>query len=243
MEPRIPLVKFSGYDPQADYFAAFFDEKFWLLRPGQTLPCSVREMAAAERAECERIRRPESLFWSIAEAAERLVSRAARARSLTKLQGVVGLPSSLSIDVQIQRTQDSPVPFADFEGPLHAGDQLYYSVRNQGRTAWDVFLFYMDSQLGIQALQEPGQSARVLPGEKIDAQLLGTINDKTTGAESLVVIAEPVRAGLEADYAFLAQDSHLYVRLRGLGQKESPLQTTLAGMLSADPGRCACEGS
>ena len=154
---------------------------------------------------------------------------------MTKLQGAGALPNSLSVDVQVRRpTQDAPVSFADVDGPLHAGDQLYYSVRNQGRSPWDVFLFYVDSELGIQALQERGQSARVLPGEEIDTQLLGRINDRTLGSESLVIIAEPVRDGLEADYTFLAQDSHADVTLRGRGPI-SPLQTMLEGMLSADP--------
>ena len=56
MEPQVPLVNFSGYDAGADYFAAFFGNKFWLLRPGQTLPCAVRKVDVAERAECERTR-------------------------------------------------------------------------------------------------------------------------------------------------------------------------------------------
>ena len=81
-----------------------------------------------------------------------------------------------------------------------AGDQIYYSVRNirnKRPTAWDISLFYVDSQFGIQALQERGHSARIQPGEKLDTQLLGTINAETLGAESLVVIAEPVRDGVE----------------------------------------------
>ena len=236
LEPHVPLAKFSDYDPGADYFTAFFEEKFWLLRPGQTLPCSVQKIADTERDECERTRQPEQLMWAKAEEAERLVSRAAKVRTLTKLQGVFNLPSSLSVDVQVKRpAQDALVSLSDHVGPLHAGDQLYYSVRNQGLAAWDIFLFFVDSQFGIQSLQEYGQSARILPNEKFDPRLLGTINDRTLGVESLVVIAEPVRDGVEADYHFLTQDSYQQVTTRGKGAPmKSPLQTILDG-ISTDP--------
>ena len=60
----VPLVDFSADDQDADYFAAIFDGKFWLLRPGQTLPCSVRRISDAERVECEQTRQPEQLLWS-----------------------------------------------------------------------------------------------------------------------------------------------------------------------------------
>ena len=237
LEPHVPLVKFSdGYDPSADYFAAFFDEKFWLLRPGQILPCSVQDLTEIDRVECERAHQPEQLFWSVAMEAEHLISRAARARSLTKLQGVVNLPSSLSVDVWVQRSnsvQDVSVSLDDYVGSLHAGDQIYYSVRNEGSTAWDIFLFYVDSQLGIQALQDRGHSARLLPDETIDTKLLGEINNKTLGAESLVVIAEPARDGVEADYNFLAQGRWSRVRTRGT-RVLSPLRAILEG-LSVDP--------
>ena len=238
LAPRVPLVKFSAYDPDADYFVAFFEEKFWLLRPGQTPPCSVQKITATERVKCERTRQPEQLLWSTAEEAERLVSRAAKARTLTKLQGVTSLPSSLSVDVQVKRLeQDAPVSLGDHGGPLHAGDELYYSVRNirnKRPTTWDISLFYVDSQFGIQALQDRGHSARIQPGEKIDTQLLGTINAETLGVESLVVIAEPVRDGVEADYHFLTQDSYEQVTMKGTLGLKTPLQTILEG-ISADP--------
>lgn len=236
LESRVPLVRFSDYDKDADYFAAFHDEKFWLLRPGQSLPCSVQDISVTKRAECERNRSPQYIFWSTETDAERLVSRAARARSLTKLQGVIGLPDALSLSVQIQKSgAEAPMFLDEHVGPLRAGDKLYYSVHNRGRTAWDVFLFHVDSQLGIQALQEPGHSARVLDREKIDTRFLGTINDETKGAESLVIIAEPVRDGVEPDYYFLAQDSWTQTRTRGRGGGgKSPLETMLE-RISVDP--------
>ena len=51
---KIPLIEFVGYDSDAYYFAAFFGGKFWLLQPGQTLPCSVQVITEEERRKCER---------------------------------------------------------------------------------------------------------------------------------------------------------------------------------------------
>ena len=251
LEAHVPLAQFSdGNDSGADYFAAFFEERFWLLRPGQTLPCSVRKMTDEERAECERTRQPERLFWSTAEAAQDLVSRAAVARSLTKLQGVLSLPRKLSIDIQVWRsTQNAPVSLSSQEGPLYAGDEIYYSVHNRGGLDWDVLLFHVDSQFGIQPLQAPGQSVRVLRGEKIDMAPLGTINDQTLGPESLVVIVEPVRDGVEPYYGFLVQESWANVVLRGEGGvvlrgppgPRSPLQAILEEM-PGDPEAARLRG-
>lgn len=236
---HVPLAHFSdGNDSGADYFAAFFDERFWLLRPGQTLPCSARKVSDEERAQCERSRQPESLFWSTAEAAQDLVSRAAVARSLTKLQGVLSLPRKLSVDVQVWRpTQNAPVLLSSLEGPLYAGDEIYYSIDNRGGLNWDVLLFHVGSHFGIQPLQESGESVRVLKGEEIKA-LLGTVNDQTLGLESLVVIAEPVDTGLEPDYSFLHQESWSNVALRKGGvvfRGRAPIMSPLQAILEVMP--------
>ena len=229
MKPRLHLVELTGYDPDADYFAAVFDGRFWLLRPGQTLPCSARRTTDDERARCERTRRREQILWSDLDAAADLVARAARARNLSKLQAtVVNPPSDLSIEIEVQRSaQAASRPLSTHRGPLHTGDKLYYSIRNKTNAKWDVFLFHVDSQLGIHALTQRGRSVRVSADEALDRKLLGTITSDTQGEESLVVIAEPARDGLEADYHFLSQESYRNVATRSDDASRTPLQATL----------------
>ena len=226
------------------YFAAFFDGKFWLLRPDQTLPCSVRRVSDAERAECERTRQPEQLLRNEEglQEVKKLVSRAANSRALTKLQEFVGKPSSLHVDILVQGlSEKEPIALGKRADSkiLHPGDKLFLKVRNTGKEDWDIFFFYVDSRLGITALQDPGQSARVLRDEELD-QHLGTINDETLGVESIVIIAEPRREGVEADYYFLAQDTWKDVATKGAGQR-SPFEVLLKEM-QKDPASSRTKG-
>ena len=232
--PRVPLAEFEEDATGPDYYATFFDSRFWLLRRGQTLPCDVRpEIVTDDQLDkCVEERIPESLLGTEtpdADSAATLVLKAARARMLTRFQEVVGLPGSLTIDVLVKRRmREEPVSRIDDPGPLHAGDKVFYRVRNDAGTAWDVFFFYVNSQLGIEALQDPGQSVRVLPGEAGVTEL-GIIDDSTVGVESLVVITEPVtaRGGVESDYSFLEQLHHRWVVTRG---RSSPTQETLEAL-------------
>ena len=167
---NIPLVEFSDYNSDADYFAAFFDDKFWLLQPGQTLPCSVQVITEEERLKCEeRNRVPEPLFWSAPDDTRTLVSRAARARNLVKLQSFSSVPSSLKLKIEIGRKNGidpsggpkvGRLSLGELKGLLQAGDSVYVSARNEDRDAWDIFFFFVDSNLGITPMQDYGESAR-----------------------------------------------------------------------------------
>ena len=216
--PAVPLVEFVEYRTDADYFAAFFDGRFWLLTPGQSLPCDVRAlMLAGDAFDCIAERDAESLLWAPADAVEALVRKAARARTLTKLEALAR-PSRLAIAVQILAPgMDAPVSRLDRPGALYPGDEVYFSVENSAGTPWDVFFFYVASDLQIQALQVPGQSVRVLPGESIN-EFLGEITNTTIGTESLVIIGDPVERigdGVEADYWFLQQEGHPNIATKG----------------------------
>ena len=228
--PRVALVEFVDYRPDSDYFSTFFDAKFWLLRPGQSLPCDVRKYELVGDAfDCIAEREEELLFWSPPDKAEELIRKAARVRTLTKLEGLTG-PSSLAIDVELRRGMDAPVSRILDPGPLYPGDEVYYSVENGTKKPWDIFFFYVASNLQIQALQAPGQSARILPGERV-SEYLGEIDSSTIGTESLVMIADPVARvgdGVEADYSFLEQDAYVRSATKGAQQGDvSPVQDAL----------------
>ncbi|MCY3681726.1 MAG: caspase family protein [Gemmatimonadetes bacterium] len=238
---NIPLVEFSAFDPDADYFAAFFDDRFWLLRPDQTLPCSVQVITEEQRLKCERERRertriPEPLFWSAPDDAHTLVSRAARARNLVKLQSFSNVPSSLKLKVEIERNARR-FSLTEQKGLLKAGDKVYVSASNESQDAWDIFFFYVDSNLGITPMQDYGKSARVQSKKRIDIEV-GTVNDRTVGAESLVIIADPARDGKQANYHFLAQKGYEKIALRGKGNRQSsqksPLQLIMEGIWEGD---------
>lgn len=242
LEPQVEFVEFADDNSDADYFVAFFENRFWLLRLGQSLPCSVRRIAEDQRHQCEETRQPEQHLWSPPEDAPMLLSKAAKVAQLNRLQGMVSSPDTLSIDVQVQRSaHEALVSLAQSPEPLNPGATIYYSIHPDSDISWDVFLFYVDSQLGITALLNPGHSVRVSPGEKI-AKKLGTINDETLGVESLVIIAEPAEEhyGIESDYYFLTQDSHDLVLTKGKSSS-SPL-ASLLGEIWAESDELSTKG-
>ena len=242
---NIPLVEFSDYNSDADYFAAFFGGKFWLLQPGQTLPCSVQVITEEERRKCERTRIPEPIFWSEPDEASRLLRRAARARNLVKLQSFSSTPTSPKLTVEIGRKKNiSPsterkieyLSLADINGVLKDGDTVFVSTIDKIRDTWDVFFFWVDSRLGITALQEIGVSVRLWRGDSINRHPVALIGTKTSGTESLVIIADPARDGREANYHFLEQERYGKVATRGKGVRapRSPLQAILEGVWAGD---------
>ena len=240
-EAEPPLVEFDRDDVNADYFAAFFDGRFWLLRPEQQLPCSARRLTREERRECERTRDPEPLFWSTPAEVGTLVQRAARASNLVRLQAFSSVPSSLLLDVQVERA-GAVLSLEETSGALEEGDRVFVNMANIATgEAWDVFFFYVDANLGIQALQAYGASARLRGGDT-RRTALGTISTDTVGTESLVIIVDPADDGVEANYGFLAQEAvpaggqgtAVGVGLEFRGGPASPLQAVLDGVWRGD---------
>ena len=231
----IPFVTFWRDDRAADYFAAFFDDRFWLLQQGQQLPCSVRPIAERGIAPCEDPRGAEDLFSSTAEEAGTLVGRAARARNLLKLQSLQGTPASLEISVEIGRERGT-LSLREVGRTLREGDRVSVTVANSGVAGWDLFFFYVDSRLAIAPLLAPGASARIGVGQERRLQV-GRIETATVGTESLVVIADPAGDGIEANYSFLAQEGlerGLEFVGRGRGGSGSPLEAVLDGIWRGD---------
>ena len=240
----IPLVEFSGtYDSDADYFAAFFDDMFWLLRPGQTLPCEVQRISEEKRNDCKGERVPEQLFRSEPNKVAGLVWKAAKVRNLVKLQAFAGIPDSLKLKVEIGRRKnigpsgERPIEYlslADIDGVLQGGDTVFISTSEKVREARDVSFFWIDSSLGIAALQEFGRSVRVQRGDSINRKPVVLIGTRTVGTESLVIIADPARDGdgREANYRFLAEEGYDEIATRGTAVRtaRSPLQAILEGV-------------
>ena len=175
-----------------------------------------------------------------------LVSRAARARNLVKLQSFSNVPASLKLKVEIERKNGIGHPgdpktgrfsLGELKGLLKAGDKVYVSASNGSRDAWDIFFFYVDSNLDITPMQDYGESTRVKSKARID-MLVGTVNDRTVGEESLVIIADPARDGKEANYYFLAQEGYEKIATRGKDNlrspQKSPLQLIMEGVWKGD---------
>lgn len=222
---NIPWAEFSTYNSSADYLAAFFDDKFWLLRPGQTLPCSAQRITEEKRLECERTWVPEPLFWSEPDSVSTLVSRAVRARNLVKLQLFSSVPATLKLEVEIER-KNSMDPsgnpntkrflLSEQKGLLKAGDRVYVKASNESRLdAWGIFSFYVDSKLGITPRPSKDQPFRIEKKRNNMPILIGEISNRTIGTESLVIIAERVRDGRESNYNFFTQKRYEKIDIPG----------------------------
>ena len=241
----IPFVTFRPDDGDADYFAAFFGGRFWLLQPEQQLPCLVRPISEEGSSACDDARTPEALFSSTPQEAGILVRRAAKARNLVKLQAFRSAPPSLEMAVEIERARGT-LSLSEAGNTLREGDGVSVTVSNSGVAGWELFFFYVDSRLGIAPLQDYGTSARVSGGQERRLDI-GTITSSTVGTESLVIIADPAGDGIEANYSFLAQeglsvfDRDLERARRGRGGAVSPLEAVLDGIWRGD-GNAAARG-
>lgn len=219
MAKDVPLARFVEGDPDADFHAAIFEDRFWLLQRGQSLPCRVRRFNRIERRECERSRQPEALFYEAPDKAVRLVNRAVRAWNLVKLQSASRLPRNLTVEVEIERGAGNFLSLHDdwqeHNGVFRAGDVLHLTIENRRSSPWDFHIFYVDSLLGISPVELPEQSPRIDAGTELARMQLGTITTDTVGQEALVVIFEPAPDGLRSSYAFLAQDRIDTVQTKG----------------------------
>ena len=238
----IPFVSFRPGDREGDYFAAFFGSRFWLLRPDQQLPCSVRP-TEEESGYCDDALASRGLFWSTPEEAGDLVGRAARARNLVKLQAFRSASAGLETVVEIGRGTRT-LSLSEAGRTLREGDRVSVSVANSAVAGWDLFFFYVDSTLAILPLQAYGTSARIGGGQERRLDI-GTITTSTIGTESLVVIADPAGDGIEANYSFLAQeglsvfDRDVDVGRGGRGGPASPLEALLDGIWRGDGSAAA----
>ena len=237
-EGGIPFVEFSHEDPDSDFFAAFFDEKFHLLKRGQTLPCEIQPPQKEGREDCERS--PEKFFEWTPEDAGSLIRKAARARNLVRLQGAGALGGGLEFDVEVQRSARTGAALQEgknylsreeVDGVRRDGDVVVVSTKAEPRDSWDVSFFWVDSQFGITSLQRAGESVRIRGRERLERRPVARVGTDTTGEESLVIIAEPVRDGIQSNYHFLEQERHAAMATRATKEAEaSPLRVLMEGL-------------
>ena len=241
-EGKIPLVEFNDYDSDADYFAAFFQGKFHLLRHGQTLPCSEQLISEDERRICEDERVPEVYFTAEPDKVAGLVWSAAKVRNLVRLQAISVSSASLKLEVEIKRevnlgpsgkSKTDYLSLSDIGGKLKADDIVTIRTTEEARDNWNLFFFWIDAHLGITAFQQWGPSIQLERGKSITRTDVVKVGTETTGTESFVIIADPGRRGIDANYRFLAQKPWSQIATRG-GNKtirtrtdRSPLQAIL----------------
>ena len=240
----MPFVEFAHEDPDSDFFAAVFDEKFHLLRRGQTLPCDVRPPGAEAGGDCER--EAETFFESSSAGAGSLIRKAAKATNLVRLQGASRMGGGLEFNVEVLRSRrdgSSPLEGEDYlsqeevGGVLRDGDVVVVSNEDEPKDPWDVWFFWVDSQFGITSLQRAGESVRILGRERLDRRPVAQVGVRTTGEESLVIIAEPVRDGIQPSYRFLEQERHEYVSTRGKAGGASPLAALMEALWASSEVR------
>ena len=214
---NLPFVEFSDYDGDADYFAAFYQGKFRLLRPGQLLPCAEQRLNKEERRQCKEPFHPEGVFYSSPEGAGDLVSRTAKAANLLKLQSLYGNTGDFLLDIEVTRAGEQESTPMVAGSTLHTDDVVTVNISNNSDEHRDIVLFYVDSRLGITPLLNDSRSIRILSREEKPLKVV-KITDKTLGTESLVVISEIANRQVGYNYAFLQQDSYSQVDFRGKGE-------------------------
>jgi hypothetical protein len=119
------------------------------------------------------------------------------------------------VEVAMKLTsQGKQMPYAPEQVPqLHAGDRISVSLRNNGITAVDVTMLYVDAHYGINVLFPSGGGAsnRLEPWAVHDFDI--DITDDTLGMERMLTIAVNAAKGQErSDFSFLAQPSLSTVR-------------------------------
>ena len=232
---EIPFVEFSDYDGDADFFAAFYQGKFRLLRPGQLLPCAAQRLSDEERRQCKEPFHPEGVFYSTPEGTGDLVSRAAKAANLLKLQSLYGHSSDFLLNIEVRRAGEQESTPMAAGSALHTEDVVIVNISNNGYTPRDIVLFYVDSRLGITPLLSDGGSDRI-KGRKEKQLEVVDITDETLGTESLVIISEIDNRQVGHNYAFLQQDRYSHVHFRGKSRSRgSPALEMLRGVWAEDP--------
>lgn len=167
-----------------------------------------------------------------ADAVAELLQRVFRARNLIKL--AAGFHSGADrgrgpLRVNLELLSQSGSPLADAT-VLVPGEKVEWKITNEGTTAVDLTLLFIDSQLAIApAYPQPGDLSgnRLEPGKS--CSITGTVSGNTVGTEHLVAIAARAR-GPQRNFCCLAEPAldaaqKLVPKLRGgeEGVFESPL--------------------
>lgn len=115
--------------------------------------------------------------------------------------------SRLDVALKVVNKNGKEIPYEKGRVPtLRAGDRINVSLHNNGLTAVDVTMLYVDARYGINVLFPSGLGAsnRLEPRASFDFGV--DIDDETLGMERMLTIAvEAAKTQERADFSFLAQ--------------------------------------
>jgi hypothetical protein len=168
-----------------------------LARPGQPsavfgpLPAESGELAGWLKDRLERVAR-----------AQRLLAFAADDR-----RALVSDDQPLKLGVQLVRVTTGGAELPIRDATAHPGDRLRVQVTNEGGSAADVTVLFVDSKYGITPLFPRSKTDnRILPGDSLRASGDLGLDAEDVGREHVVVIAARARPQQEyANFTFLAQ--------------------------------------
>lgn len=128
-------------------------------------------------------------------------------RIASNLSQAIANASQLEVTLNVVKKNGTEFPFTqDLVPNLKSGDRINVTLRNNGVSAVDVTLLYVDARYGINVLYPngPGASNRL---EARDSTRFGiAIDDETSGLERILTIAVLAAKTQErADFSFLAQ--------------------------------------
>lgn len=144
-----------------------------------------------------------------ADTVERLLERVFRARNLIKLASGFQVDSATGRDpvkIKVELLTQSGDPLPD-QTVLRPGDKVQWKITNNGRSAVDLTLLFVDSELAIAAAYPQAddlEGNRLEPGETVCR--IGTVYGNTVGTEHLVAIAARAR-GPQRNFCCLAEPS------------------------------------
>lgn len=216
----VPGADIQWVTQAADVLLSVSDARITALSPTQqgAPDCSKDRPCAPAQRGTDLLVRSGSRAGGDTEAEIRHL--AASLHGMARLANLMRLAARVSVEAQSRqvrldvriRHKGSAEPSAitpDKVATLEAGDKVEVKIRNDGDTAADVTLLYLDARAGVSALfpSGAGEVNRLEPrSERLIDDLDVTDNDGVAGLERLLLIAVQAEKQTErADFSFLAQ--------------------------------------
>lgn len=216
----VPGAEIQWVTQAPDVLLISSDTRITALSPSQqgAADCAKEGICGPDHRGVDLLVRSGSKSGSDAEAEIRHLATSlhgmARLANLMRLAARVSVEAQsrqVRLDVRIRRKGSSePINITpDRVATLEVGDKVEVKIRNDGDTAADVTLLYLDARAGVSALfpSGAGEVNRLEPrSERLVDDLDVTDNDGVAGLERLLLIAVQAEKQTErADFSFLAQ--------------------------------------